>query len=117
MKKPRIHLIEKLFDIKPSADNIGLYESCCWKYLDDVTCQRLVGGKVYFHPSQAEKAYMSGTIVSFKPAGKKRENSVIILFRKDEDKPGNDTIVENPDDWQPTNLGHKGIHPYRQIIL
>jgi hypothetical protein len=117
MQVPRIHLIEKRFEIRPSDNNPGIHESCCWKYLDDETCRRLINGKVYFHLTQATKAYMSGTIVGFKEAGKKRDNSVIILFKKDENEPGNDTLVENPDGWQPIGLEHRGIHPYRQIVF
>jgi len=118
MLVPRIHLIETRFDINQSANDPNIYESCCWKYLDEEICKRLVNGKVYFHRTKAGKSYMSGTIIGFRPAGKRREDSVIILFRKDED--GNDAngvLVDDTDGWQPTGKEHIGIYPYRQIIF
>src|SRR5688500_14348409 len=72
----RIHLIEKDYQISSSQENPSLHESCCWKYLDEETCQQLMNGKVYFHLTRTSPAYMSGTIVGFRPGGRRRDESV-----------------------------------------
>jgi hypothetical protein len=115
MYVPRIHLIETKYDISLSQDDSGIYESCCWKYLEEETQRLLMNGRIYFHPTKKDRAHTSGTIVGFRPAGRRRPDSVIILFKKDQNT--DEVTVEDLNDWGPTGMEHKDIYPYRQIIL
>ena len=115
MEIPRIHLIEKQWQVQPNADEPEVLESGYWKHIEPQVAERLIGGKIYFHLTQQERAYASGRIVGYRHSTEsEREDSIVFLLRLDE--PTERVRVENQN-WQPTNLAHIGVYPYRQIIL
>ena len=115
MEIPRIHLIEKRWEVSPSVDDPSIKESGFWKFIDEATAKRLVGGKIYFHLKKDEKSHASGRIIGFRHAiGKERENSILFLFREDDPCERVKTETQN---WEPVGLEHRDVYPYRQIIL
>ncbi|GAA4382134.1 hypothetical protein [Hymenobacter koreensis] len=115
MEVPRIHLIEKQWLVQPNADEPGVLESGFWKHIEPQVAERLIGGKIYFHLKQQERAYASGRIVGYRHAlENERIDSIVFLFRPDD--PVEPMRVQSLN-WEPTNLRHINVYPYRQIIL
>ena len=115
MEIPRIHLIEKRWEVKSNGDDPSIKESGFWKFIDEATAQQLVGGKIYFHLKKDERSHASGRIVGYRYAmGNERDNSIIFLFKEDEPY---ERIKVETQSWEPIGLEYRDVYPYRQIVI
>jgi hypothetical protein len=74
----RIHLIERMNDIKPKGD--GVYESGLWD-VSPQTAKELVGGDIYFHKKQKEPSFFGGKILGYEIYEGNDESRGRIIFR------------------------------------
>jgi hypothetical protein len=78
--------------------------------------ERLIGGMIYFHETRSDRSYMSGRIINFRLASdnEPRPGSVIFIFERDiPDR----RVYAGENNWEPQNLSHIDIYPYRKIEL
>jgi hypothetical protein len=62
---PKLHLVERLNNIRPIPDSPGEWESGYW-VVSEETAERLVGGDLYVHSSQSEPSHFGGRILSYR---------------------------------------------------
>jgi hypothetical protein len=59
----------------------GLFETGNWK-LSDELAELVVGGRVFLHTSQSERAWHGGTIISHKPAPAPEQDRKVFTYTK-----------------------------------
>ena len=62
---PQIHFIERLRNISRIPGTNDEYESGYW-VVSTSTAEKLKGGDIYLHESQAESSYFGGTILGYR---------------------------------------------------
>ncbi len=64
--KPRVHCLENNQRMAPLGQGLPEWESGYWYRFGKKNAEALIGGGIYFHPSQEEPSYSGGIIVSYR---------------------------------------------------
>jgi hypothetical protein len=62
---PKIHLIERIANLKITNKANNKWDSYCWAIAED-TAAKLVGGQIYLHRAQDKPSHFGGTILSYR---------------------------------------------------
>jgi len=65
---PKIHLIERIANLKITNKANNEWDSYCWAIAED-TAAKLVGGQIYLHRAQDKPSHFGGTILSYRVLG------------------------------------------------
>ena len=85
---PSLHLIQNQSDLKllPKPEQAGsdVWTSGYWS-LSEETVKSLIGGRVYFHKSQAKPAFLGGDLLGFRVANEPPyAGRIILVFQFDQ---------------------------------
>jgi hypothetical protein len=61
---PKIHLIERITNVKLLSKERNEWASYCWVVSED-TAKKLIGGEIYLHKGQDKPSHFGGTIFSY----------------------------------------------------
>lgn len=95
---PQIHLIENLKKQKPLDRSTHSYESGNWD-VSEAKAQSLIGGRIYFHETQAGRSYFGGVITGFRvlPKSDPYAGRIVFFFTADRDGKG---VLAGTDSWR-----------------
>ncbi|MBU1447013.1 MAG: hypothetical protein KKF58_01755 [Gammaproteobacteria bacterium] len=60
----KIHLIERVNNLRIISKERNEWASCCWVLTED-SAQKLVGGEIYLHVAQDKPSHFGGRIISY----------------------------------------------------
>lgn len=65
---PKIHLIERITNVKLLSKEKNEWASYCWA-IPEETAKKLVGGEIYLHKAQDKPSHFGGRIFSYDVLG------------------------------------------------
>ena len=80
---PKVHLIERINNVKLLSKERNEWASHCWAINEDVA-KKLVGGEIYLHKSKDKPSHFGGIILSYEVMpdnAEKDAGRVIFNFR------------------------------------
>lgn len=86
---PQVHFIEKLRNQKTIDRTTHSCESGNWQ-VAHAKAQSLIGGRIYFHETQAGESYFGGVITGFRilPPPDPQAGRVVFIFTADQEGKG-----------------------------